>query len=531
VQDEIRPETLNVTELVQKVRDQIIRKHQATESPSQGTNTTTTVRRLSAKSLENLRSTAEELRNLETLFQAGEPHPPALTLRGRLGFFLKKRLHRLLWWHTYQIGNVASLLARYSREELNALEFVSQSASEGVGDLVKQVLESDPRLLQSIQELQRHVARLEYVKANRDESDSITTHYESLLVSKADRQECSDLSEKISRLEERMSSIGESAAQAVAERLSTMMDAQTERFQEMLQQLDARISICEQTHVEPKEVARIGEEVITTRRQLAFVRQDLQDNRRRLGVFLEQARRRMPEPFTSEQLTELTLRGQDSLDSLYVAFEDRFRGSPDSVRDGLVVYLPYIQQALQRTGGGSVIDVGCGRGEWLDLLRRENIQGRGVDLNAAAIELCREQGLEVTLDDGVSFLRGQLRDSSAAITSFHLIEHLDFRSWVALIDEALRILKPGGVAIFETPNVRNILTAAGDFYRDPTHQRPIFPETIEAIAEMRGFLNSKAYCFNKDRTELIPLADHPFDTLDDYVSISRDFVWVGIKEA
>ncbi len=146
-----------------------------------------------------------------------------------------------------------------------------------------------------------------------------------------------------------------------------------------------------------------------------------------------------------------------------------------------------------------------------------------------AVELCRDLGLEVAEEDAIEHVRKQHKNAFSAVTCFHYVEHVDYRSLVALLDESLRILQPGGVAIFETPNARNLLVTGGDFFRDPTHQRPVFPDTLEAIGELRGFAESTACCFNDGRTELVPLSHYRFDKLEDYLSISRDMVWIGVK--
>jgi 2-polyprenyl-3-methyl-5-hydroxy-6-metoxy-1,4-benzoquinol methylase len=358
-------------------------------------------------------------------------------------------------------------------------------------------------LLQTVMEMQKHIARLEFDKANRSESAAFAERFDPILAAKVDRQEISELVRQV-------------AGKADLLDLNAIQD---------------RVRECEQSLVEPSQMTCLSKDVVAATHQISVLRQDLQDCHRRLGVFLEQARKRMPEPFTAEQIKEMLTEGKESLDSLYVAFEDRFRGSLEIVREGTKVYLPYIQEALRRTNGGVVLDVACGRGEWLDVLREEGIKARGVDLNTAAIELCRQQELEVTLEDALTYVLKQRKSSVSAITSFHFIEHIDYRSLVKLLDEALRILKPGGIAIFETPNARNILVTAGDFYRDPTHRHPVFPETVEAVAEFRGFCNSRSYCVNESRTELIPLAQYRFDDLQDYVVVPRDLAWVGVKPA
>jgi SAM-dependent methyltransferase len=408
-----------------------------------------------------------------------------------------------------------ALAARQNHEQVKVIEALSVQVAE----LQQRAAEPQKR----IAELQQHVSRLEFAKSNRTELDALSADYDSILAAKPDRHEVSHLAAKLKALETE----GLKELPALIERVEQLSGSfgRIEQLSVSVEQLNKMGA----AKAEQGDLKAVDEKVLIAAQQITALRQDLQDFHRRLGVFLEQAKLRMPEPFTADQLKEMAVKGRDFSDSLYLAFEDHFRGSFDAVRDGLKVYLPYVREAVQRTEGAPVLDIACGRGEWLDLLREERIQACGVDLNGAAIELCQQRGLEVAQEDAFAYLRKQQKNSFSAVTSFHFIEHLDYRSWITLIDEALRILKPGGIAVFETPNARNILTTSGDFYRDPTHTRPVFPETIEVIAELRGFFDSKVYCFDENRSALSLLAQHRFDTLQDYVSVSRDAVWVGIK--
>ena len=349
---------------------------------------------------------------------------------------------------------------------------------------------------------------------------------------KADRQEVGALAGELATkaAEPRLTEVAESSERGLADlsqRIQRMGAVKAD--QEKLAAVESRVAECEGQRVDPHRVAGLDEGLQAIQHQMAVCRQDLQDQHRRLAVILEQARRRMPEPFKAEQLEELVREERHFLDSLYVAFEDRFRGSRETIREGARVYLRWIQEALKRAGKGPVLDVACGRGEWLELLKEQGIPAKGVDLNRAAVEQCRELGLEVVEEDAIEHVRKQHKNVFSAVTCFHYVEHVDYRSLVALLDESLRILRPGVVAIFETPNARNLLVTGGDFFRDPTHQHPVFPDTLEAIAELRGFAESTAYCFNDGRTELVPLSQYRFDKLEDYISISRDMVWIGVK--
>jgi len=172
------------------------------------------------------------------------------------------------------------------------------------------------------------------------------------------------------------------------------------------------------------------------------------------------------------------------LDGLYASFEEKFRGERDEIRERLQVYLPILKNAEITD---AVLDVGCGRGEWLELLSKESIQARGVDHNRIAIEGCRNLGLNVVEEDALTYLRSLSAESMNAITSFHLVEHLQFEVLIGLLDEAFRILRRGGLLILETPNPENFMVGSYSFYADPTHRNPIPSETLKFLLESRGF--------------------------------------------
>jgi SAM-dependent methyltransferase len=220
---------------------------------------------------------------------------------------------------------------------------------------------------------------------------------------------------------------------------------------------------------------------------------------RRLSILLEEARRRLPEPFSREQLQVLAGEEQHTLDGLYVSFEDRFRGSRKDIKDRLRVYLPILEEAKLDRDDGPIVDVGCGRGEWLELLNEHGFRGQGVDVNRVLIEQCRQQGLDVVESDALAYL-GSLPDSSVGgVTGFHIIEHLRFDVMIRLLDETVRVLKSGGVAIFETPNPENVLVGSYTFYLDPTHRNPLPSAVIKFFGEARGLC----------RVEIMHLHPHP----------------------
>ncbi|GAB1410423.1 hypothetical protein MASR1M90_15770 [Desulfovibrionales bacterium] len=222
--------------------------------------------------------------------------------------------------------------------------------------------------------------------------------------------------------------------------------------------------------------------------------------------------------------------GAQSSASFYMELEERFRGPEAEITAGLACFSPWIKQMQQACGTDALaVDLGSGRGEWLGFLRDSRVPALGVDLNPLFVDQCRAKGLEVREADALEFLSAQPDASLGMISAFHLLEHLDWSTQYRLLAEAFRVLRPGGLALFETPNPRNILVGSGDFYRDPTHIRPVFPDTLALLGEHLGFAPSASYFFQKDRVALDPCVGYPFDSLEDYVRVSRDFVWRGVK--
>ena len=188
-----------------------------------------------------------------------------------------------------------------------------------------------------------------------------------------------------------------------------------------------------------------------------------------------------------EELYELaqvqTGLNEEGLDELYAAFEDQFRGEREEIKTRLRAYLPVLEGANVTQ---DIVDIGCGRGEWLELLRESGKQGRGVDHNPVFIDRCHRLGLDVVHRDAIAYL-SELPDASLnAITSFHLVEHLPFKVLIQLLDEMARVLRPGSPLILETPNPANFMVGSHTFYADPTHRNPIPSATLRFLLESRG---------------------------------------------
>ncbi|HLE20797.1 MAG TPA: class I SAM-dependent methyltransferase [Vicinamibacteria bacterium] len=165
----------------------------------------------------------------------------------------------------------------------------------------------------------------------------------------------------------------------------------------------------------------------------------------------------------------------------YVAFEQRFRGASEEIRERLIGYVKHFN------GSAPIVELGCGRGEFLELLRDAGLEGRGVDGNAEMVNVCRERGLTVEEGDLLSYLSGLDEESVGGIFAAQVVEHLP----PAILREALtasyRALRKGGRIVLETVNTKSVLALIESFYRDLTHQKPLHPETLDFLLRSCGF--------------------------------------------
>ena len=171
-----------------------------------------------------------------------------------------------------------------------------------------------------------------------------------------------------------------------------------------------------------------------------------------------------------------------SLDSYkYVGFEDQFRGSEHDIRERVAAYLPLFE------GASDVLDVGCGRGEFLDLLRQRGISARGIDLNDEMAAVCRERGLEATAGDALSYLLAQPDASLGGLFAAQVVEHLEPDYLMRFLDAAYHKLRPGSKIVLETINPACWYAFFSSYIRDITHVRPLHPDTLKYLVGASGF--------------------------------------------
>lgn len=218
----------------------------------------------------------------------------------------------------------------------------------------------------------------------------------------------------------------------------------------------------------------------------------LKISQKSMQTLIDEAKSRLPinkkHDLTQAQLEAIIDEEKYQLDSFYIEFEAKYRGSKDDIKQRVSVYIDYLENLTISKEKIKILDIGCGRGEWLELLKENAYQAKGIDLNRVMAENLKQQGLNVSQGDAIKYLETLSDNSLSVITGFHIIEHLPFTTLVNLFEQSLRVIEPGGMVIFETPNPENILVAAHFFYLDPTHIAPLVPATTNFLLENTGFI-------------------------------------------
>ncbi|MGH8128170.1 MAG: methyltransferase domain-containing protein [Gammaproteobacteria bacterium] len=222
----------------------------------------------------------------------------------------------------------------------------------------------------------------------------------------------------------------------------------------------------------------------------------------RLTVFLDASARQARKG--SDESDE-----EPSLQEQYASFEQTFRGEREQIKQRAAHYLGTLASAgIEPGDAGAVLDLGSGRGEWLEVLAEHGHHGRGVDSNRGMLRASEARGHDVVEADALDYLHAQPNGSFAAITSMHMVEHMPYPVVIQLIEEALRVLRPGGVLILETPNPENVLVGSCMFYMDPTHLHPIPPPLLQWTVQVRGFeqVEIERLSENRGSPDLLPVS-------------------------
>ncbi|MFI5143702.1 MAG: methyltransferase domain-containing protein, partial [Thermoanaerobaculales bacterium] len=213
-------------------------------------------------------------------------------------------------------------------------------------------------------------------------------------------------------------------------------------------------------------------------------------------------------------------------------FIELFRGPREEILGRVTEHMPLLREAAP------VLDLGCGRGELLEVLRDAGVASRGVDSDPAMVASCRQRGLEVSAEDALDALRGQAPESLGGVAAIHLLEHLPAAGWMAIVDTAASALRPGGVLLVECPNPESLRVGGSLFWIDPTHHAPIHPEALAFVVRALGLEVVEVrflHPFPPEQTLARPGQPEAVSTLakrlEAWLSGPRDFVLLARKPA
>ena len=256
----------------------------------------------------------------------------------------------------------------------------------------------------------------------------------------------------------------------ISERLGRVDDRIAQSQSAISDQVNDRIA-----QSQSKVYSDIGEQV---RSVILAMNKDI-ENRAWLAGILEEKIAKSKEKRSDEMLSS-QVKGLN-----YLIFEDRFRGSRNDTKAKQLKFVKYFE------GCKNVLDIGCGRGEFLELLKDNGISGHGIDIDEDMVRYCRSRDLNVEKLDAVSYLN-QLEDKSLdGIFIDQVVEHLDPDYLIKMIDLCYKKMLFGAYIIMETVNPLSLLSLA-NFYMDMSHKRPVHPETLKFLMSAAGFRETVA---------------------------------------
>jgi O-antigen chain-terminating methyltransferase len=335
------------------------------------------------------------------------------------------------------------------------------------------------------------------------------------------------------RLEGRLDAL-ESAVRTIQDELAAVRD-------DRLTPLERRADAVELgAHEVSEEMNRLRDRVVPA----AVARSDalldrIAEELEETSSLVERSLRNEPLPVaTGNAVVESGL--AEALDTVQPLLLESFRGSDEEIRHRLDRYLPDLVPS------SPVLDLGCGRGELLLLLREAGVDATGVEGDTALYSAAIRRGLKAVEGDVLEVLRGQGDGVWGAVTAIHFFEHLQPQTLAAVLVQVRRVLRPGGLLIAECPNPHSLRVGGALFWQDPTHSRPLLPETLELFVQASGFVLERRETMHpfpsdqllvddeggtravvdEDLTELAERVDRLRSRLDEILNGPRDFaVW------
>jgi glycosyltransferase involved in cell wall biosynthesis/SAM-dependent methyltransferase len=414
---------------------------------------------------------------LHHLLRFGDPPPRRGA--GRLRAFVKRLYMRLL--------------RPYAAHQ----QRIAQSTAAAIDEVSARIGQVEGRANRGEEELRRRLEEeLSSLRGRLGSLEAAVTEGEKGLRQDLDEQ-ARDLGRRAAQLEQGQNDLGESqgALEALLRAESEELQAKLSAAEESLQRHSADIDATFDRDRAFVDALRAAQErfVAEAEAELAGLRGEAEETAKLVRAANAQ-------PYMADErfaprahpllgsVTGFTADTESPENDGYRGFEDLFRGPEEMIRERQGVYLDLV------AGFAPVLDAGCGRGEFLDLLKEKGIEHRGVDLDPAMVARCREKGHEAVGEgDLLALLEGLDAGSLGTVFSAQVIEHLDLAQLQRLLELSLVRLRPGGLFIAETVNPHSA-AALKAFWVDPSHRQPLFPETMLALCQLAGYAAADVFC-------------------------------------
>jgi O-antigen chain-terminating methyltransferase len=387
-----------------------------------------------------------------------------------------------------------------------------------IGHITKSlvVLFTLPKLLKRLNMYENYVAQ-----------ESLQSYYNDLLLeqainTKADEEKLESINHELQLSID--TKVDEEKLESINHELQLNIDTKVD--EEKLESINHELQLSIDTKADKENFALYLQTVHYAKEYMKISQKNMQN-------LIDEVKERLPHDILNQkELLTISEEEKHKFDTFYVAFEDKFRGTREDIKQRVKEYLPYIEQLSFNKEEIEILDIGCGRGEWIELLGENGYKSQGIDLNRVMIAKSKELGLCVEEADVIEYLEQKESNSLFVITGFHIIEHLPFEVLMKMYEEAYRVLKPGGMVIFETPNPENLVVGACNFYTDPTHLNPLVPESSKFVLENSGFQNCQIKRINLMK-EVQYIDDTKFSDINDLlyaVTKEQDYAIIGFKE-
>ena len=381
-------------------------------------------------------------------------------------------------------------VAKQGATVIAALAAANQRAS-ALGDRVTETATRTARLEEKTTTLFDQLAAMGELTARTVRLEEKTTALE---------EKTTALEEKTERFSEQLTSIGEMTA--AVQTVVGEFDRKTEKLEEKLRQESTALLAGDRRVREEglnqalapysQSLTGISDEIAWLRSELTRLGNEFRETKLQNRMHDRDLRRflhdipagtlpssRQPNPTPTPPMFPSGIRRESEFD--YFRFEELYRGDEALIAHRQKEYLEFFR------GRENVVDIGCGRGEFLELLRENGISAKGVELGTDQYLLCREKALEVAQQDLFSYLESLPDESLGGLFSAQVIEHLTASDQLRFVSLAYRKTRPGSPVVFETINAQCVFAVMRNFFIDPTHIRPVHPETLKFAMESANF--------------------------------------------